>query len=123
MGQTNSNKVSHKLTDLPNTYRDDQLNQILNDLDEDNSGSGFSEVFYLGATPFVSQILTWQTSAKLKKRTVVDFTYSPLPFVSVIVKQFFDEDDDNITVSTITATVIYNANKTVNNIDVVTTRP
>lgn len=123
MGQTNSNKVSHKLSNLPNTFRDDQLNQILNDIDEEESGKGFSEVSYVSGKPFVSQIVTWKTPAKIQKRYQIDFTYTPLPFVSQIVKQVFDQDDDSITVSTLTADVVYNANKSVKSVDVTITRP
>jgi len=123
MGQDNSTKVSHKLEDLPNTFRDDQLQQILNDIDEEESGRGFSEVSFLAATPFVSQIITYKDNTKTHKRSQVDFTYTPLPFVSGIVKQVFDDYDDSITVATITAMVVYNANKTVKSVDVVTSRP
>ena len=123
MGQDNSNKISHKLEDMPNTFRDDQLQQILNDINEEEVGLGFSEVSYVAATPFVAQILTWQDNNKLQKRSVVNFTYSPLPFVTLIVKQIFDDYDDSITVATLTATVNYNTNKTVKSVDIVTSRP
>lgn len=123
MGQTNSNKVSHKLIDLPNTFRDDQLAQILNDIDEEESGKGFSEVFYVVGKPFVLQIITWKDPTKTQKRYQIDFTYTPLPFVSQIVKQVFDQDDDSITRSTLTADIVYNANKSVKSVDVTITRP
>lgn len=123
MGQTNSRRVSHTLEHLPNTFRDDQLQQIIDDLNEEETGRGYSEVEYLASTPFVTRITTYQDNTKTKKRTQVDFTYTPVPFVSNIVKQIFDQDDDSITVATISATVNYNANKTVNFVDVVTSRP
>lgn len=123
MGQTNTKRVSHTLEGLPNTFRDDQLQQIIDDIDEEETGRGFSDVFYVGATPFVSQIITYKDNTKTQKRSRVDFSYSPLPFIATIVKQFFDNDDDSITISTITATISYNANKTVKSVEVLTSRP
>ena len=123
MGQSNSTKISHKVEDLPNTFRGDDLQQILNDIDEEEAGKGFSEAGYVGATPFVSLIITYKDNTKTQKRSRVDFTYSPLPFVTGIVKVFYDEDDDSIVRATMSATVVYNANKSVKSVDVITTRP
>lgn len=123
MGQTNSRRVSHLLSDLPNTFRDQDLLQIINDIDEEESGKGFSEVIYVVGKPFVSQIITYKDNTKTQKRSIIDFTYSPLPFVSQIVKQWYDEDDDSIVVSSITANVTYNTNKSVQSVDLSITRP
>ena len=123
MGQTNSRRISHTIENLPNTWRGDDLNQILNDINEEEAGSGYSEVSYLGATPFVTSITTWDDNTKTKKRTKVDFTYAPLPFVTGITKEFYAEDNDTLVIALITAVVNYNANKTVNFVDVVLTRP
>ncbi len=123
MGQTNTKRISHTLENLPNTFRDDQLRQILDDMNEEETGRGFSEASYIASTPFVQQIITYKDNTKTQKRTQIDFTYAPLPFVSTVVKQIFDQDDDSITVATISATVNYNANKTVRDVDVTTTRP
>jgi hypothetical protein len=123
MGQTNSRRVSHKIEDLPNSFRDDQLRQILNDLDEENTGKGYSEVEYLGSTPFVDKIVTYEDNSKTKKRAETTFAYSPLPFVQTITKVTYDEETGTSIVATTTATVNYNANKTVNYVDVVNTRP
>lgn len=123
MGQTNSKRVSHTLEELPNTFRDDTLKRILNDIDEEMAGKGYSEVEYLVATPFVTKITTWETAAKLKKRTEVNFTYSPLPFVSQIVKDYYDDETGTTIISTITADVVYNPNKTVDTITSTITRP
>lgn len=111
---------THDLTAMPSTFRDGSTEQILNDLGEEDSGKGFTEVTYIGA--FVSNITTWWSAAKTKKRTEVDLTYSPVPFTSTVVKRFYDEDGVAV-VSTVTSTVTYNANKTVQNIDTVVTRP
>lgn len=123
MGQENSERVSHKLTDAPNWFRDDQVNQILNDLCEEDTGKGFSEVAYVGATPFVDKITTWDSPAKTKKRTDVQFSYSPQPFLSTIVKRYYDEETGLAVVATTTATVTYNTNKSVKDVDVTVTRP
>lgn len=123
MGQQNTQRISHTLENLPNTFRDDQLRQIIDDMNEEETGRGYSEASYLSGTPFVSQIITYKDNTKAQKRTQIDFTYSPLPFVTNIVKQIFDNDDDSITVATISATVSYNANKTVQSVDVTTSRP
>lgn len=114
----NSERVSHKLEDQPNYFRDDQLNQIINDLCEEDTGKGFSEITYQGATPFINTLTTWDSAAKLKKRTLTTFNYSPVPFVSTIVKQYFDEVTGLVVVATLTATVTYNTNKTVKDVDV-----
>ena len=123
MGQTNSKRISHELDSHQNTYRDDQLDQILNDIDEDENGIGFSETGFIVGTPFIAQIITYADNTKIQKRSQVDFTYTPVPFVTTIVKQVFDNDDDSITIATITATVSYNANRTVKDVNVITTRP
>lgn len=122
MGQGNSDRVSHDVDTKANIFRDDQLRQILDDLGEEDTGKGFSTVAYLGATPFVDLITTWNSPAMTKKRSEVQFTYSPLPFVTTIVKTIFNEHDGTTAVATITATITYNANKTTNTVDVVTVR-
>lgn len=123
MGQTNSRRVSHNISVEPNTYRDVDLSQILNDIDEEESGRGFSEIEYLPGKPFVSRITTYVDQTKQKKRAVVNFTYSPQPFVSQIVREWYDQDDDSLIISSVTATVNYNANKSVQSINLVVTRP
>jgi len=123
MGQTNTRRVSHNIIQNLNTYRDVDLNQILNDIDEEESGRGYSEVEYVLGKPFVSTITTYVDQTKQQKRSVIDFTYSPIPFVSQIVKQWYDEDDDSIVVSSMTATVSYNANKSVQSVNLVVSRP
>lgn len=123
MGQENSERVSHKLTDQPNWFRDDQANQILNDLCEEDTGLGFSVVSYVGATPFVDKIISWTSPAMTKKRSEVQFTYSPSPFMSQIQKFYYDEETGVTVIATVTAVITYNANRTVNTVTVTTTRP
>lgn len=122
MGQTNTGRISHKLETRPNVFRDDQLQQIIDDLGEEDTGAGFSEVAYVGATPFVDKITTWDSPAKLKKRAEIQFTYSPSPFLNTIVKTVFDESAGLAAVATITATIVYNVNKTIKEVNVVTAR-
>lgn len=119
MGQINTERVSHTLTNLPNTFRDDQLQKIIDDLNEEESGWGFSEVIYSGV--FVQTINVWTSLAKTKKRTSTVFTYTGA-FVTGIVKTFYDEETGLVAVSTISATITYDGNKKVVSSDVQTLR-
>jgi hypothetical protein len=119
VAQGNSERISHKLDDLPNTFRDDQLNQIVNDLNEEDTGKGFSEVLYSGV--FVQSIITWDGVAKTKKRTQTDFTYVG-PFVTSITKNTFDEATGLTVVSSINATINYDAQKKVTDANITLTR-
>lgn len=118
MGATNSKRVSHVLTDLPTPFRDDQLAQIINDLSEEDTGVGFSEVQRTGV--FVDKIIGWETSAKLKKRTETSFTRAGA-FLTTIVKDVFDEEGLG-TVAQIVANITRNTNKTVKDVTVTVTR-
>ena len=120
MGQNNSQRIEHTLTGLPNTFRDDILSQILNDLDEESAGKGFSEVTYI-TNVFVSKIETWDGPGKNYKLSEVDFTYSPFPFIDTIVKTIFGVEGAPA-VATITATFTYNPNKTLQDVNVATAR-
>ena len=119
MGQANTERVSHTVVDLPNTFRDDQLNQVINDLNEEDTGKGFSEVIYSGV--FVSSIITWNNASKTKKRTQTNFSYIGA-FVSSISKHTYDEETGTIIVSTISATISYDASKKVTDADIAITR-
>lgn len=122
MGQSNSNRVSHNLESLPNTFRDDQLHQILNDIDEELTGMGFSELVYSGV--FISGINVYTDATKVKKRTDVVFTYEGVtPFLQVVTRRVYDEDTGLTVVATSTATITYNPNRTVKDVTVVDTRP
>lgn len=119
LGQSNSERVSHELSSLPNTFRDDQLNQIINDLNEEDTGKGFSEVVYSGV--FVQSIITWNDATKTKKRTQTNFFYSG-PFVSSITKRTYDEETGLVEISSISATITYDVNKKVVSADISLTR-
>lgn len=118
MGQNNTERLSHELESLPNTFRDDDVKQILNDLNEEDSGKGFSEVVRTGV--FVNKITVWATSSKLIKRTETIFTRTG-PFVNTIVKSIYKEDGSAV-ISTITATVTRDVQNKVTDVNVVTAR-
>lgn len=121
MAQQNTNRISHDVDAEQNVFRDDQLERIINDLGEEDTGKGFSETSYVGSTPFIDQITTYDSAAKNYVRSIVDFTYSPLPFIGQIVKTVYNKDGTNA-VATITAVVTYNTNKTIKDVNVVTAR-
>ena len=118
MGQTNTERVTHDLTKLPSHLRSFHVSQILDDLAEEDSGAGYSEVLRTGI--FVTQIIVWDSSSKIKKRSETVFNRTGV-FVDDIVKTIYSEDGAS-TVSTVTATFSRNANKTVNYVEVVTVR-
>jgi hypothetical protein len=112
---------THNLDALPAPFRDNNLEQILDDLSEEDTGLGFTELTYSGV--FVTGVTVWQDNLKLLKRTETTITYSPSPFVSQVVKQVFGDDGVTV-VSTITAVVTYNVGiKSVKDIDITVTRP
>lgn len=121
MGQTNTERISHTLEDGPNVFRDDQLNQIINDLAEEDTGAGYSEVAYLPGQPFVDKIDVWDSPLKTKQRSEIQLSYTGA-FVTGIVKTFYDEDTGTTPVAYTTVTVALNANKTIASVDVVNTR-
>jgi len=121
MAQKNTNRISHDVDAEQNVFRDDQLERIINDLAEEDTGKGFSETSYVGSTPFIDNITTYDSALKNYVRSVVDFTYSPLPFIEQIVKTIYNKDGTNV-VATITAVVTYNTNKTIKDVNVVTSR-
>ena len=121
MGQTNSKRVSHTLTDGPNSFRDDHMKQIINDIDEELFDRGFVEVIRSGV--FITTINVWKTSSKLIKRAdvVFDRTGDP-PFINECVVQVYDEVDGTIVKSTTTTTIVRTGNKQISSIDTSTVR-
>jgi len=118
MGQNNTERLSHTIESLPNTFRDDQLRQIIDDLNEEETGKGVSEVTRTGA--FVTNITVWKTVAKTQKRTETVFNRTG-PFINSIVKTIYSEDGTS-SVATITATITRDVNKRVTDVNVVTAR-
>ena len=118
MGQTNDRRVSRDPSRLPDYSRDDTVQSTLDDLLEEDMGMGYSQVTYT-QNVFPIKFETWTDVSKVLKRTEINFTYSPVPFVTQIVKDYYG--DDGVTVNLrLTAVISYNANKTVNNIDITT---
>jgi len=101
MGQTNTERISHLRTILPNTFRHEDLFRILNEMDFEEQGAGFSEVIRSGV--FTTKITLWASPAKTKKLTETVFNRTGV-FVSSIVKQFFDDETGSVVEATVTAT-------------------
>jgi len=118
MGQTNDKRISRSPSVLPDYSRDDTVKSALDDLFEEDMGKGYSQITYINNV-FTSKIETWTDNTKQLKRVEVNFTYSPLPFVTVIVKDYYNDEGTSVNLK-LTTTISYNANKTVNNIDVIT---
>ena len=118
MGQTNTERISHNLATVPVWGRADDAQQLLNDLFEEDSGKGYSQVIRTG--PFVTTINVWSDNTMTLKRsdTVVTRTGS---FISSIVKKTYN--DEGIQVSTITATVTRAGDNSVSFVNVAVTRP
>lgn len=118
MGQNNDKRTSRKPGALPDYSRDDTVKASLDALFDEDMGVGYSQITYTSGV-FVSKIETWSDITKVLKKTEINVTYSPIPFVTQIIKDYYG--DDGVTVNLkLTAIVSYNANKTVNNIDVAT---
>ena len=108
MGQDNSKRISHAIEDKQNVFRGDDLSQIINDLAEEDSGLGFSEIVRTGA--FVSKITVWDKPTNNPapdptaiKRTETIFNRTGV-FVNSIFKSVYSEDGTSV-IATITATV------------------
>lgn len=116
MPQHNARRVSVDINDFVNYARDDHAKQALMDIFEEDMGLGYSEMTYTNNV-FVSEIATYEDATKVKLRTKTTFTYSPIPFINVVTKEYFKELELTA-YKTLTALISYNANKTVNNIDI-----
>lgn len=108
MGQDNSRRISHDIDNKPNTFRDDQLRQIIDDIDEEISGKGYNEVLRSGV--FVSEIKIWSEptnnpspNPNAKLRTHEVFTRTGV-FVTSSVKGYYDESE--VLVATATTTYV-----------------
>jgi hypothetical protein len=106
MGQDNSRRISHDIDNKPNTFRDDQLRQIIDDIDEEISGKGYSEVLRSGV--FVSEIKIWSEptnnpspNPNAKLRTIEVFTRTGV-FITSSVKGYYDESEVIIATATTT---------------------
>ena len=121
-----TDSIQHVLTDnplFPNSFRDSELFRIINDLDEENMGWGWSEVERTPPSPFVDKITTYDDDPGSggKKRTETIFTRTGA-FVSQITKNVYDQDGTTIK-AVITADVTRTGNSQVNIVNVQVTRP
>lgn len=116
MGQTNDKRVSRRPDLLPDYSRDDTVQAALDALFEEDIGLGYSEVTYT-QNVFPIKFETWKDNTKQIKRTEIIFTYGPIPFVTQIVKDYYNDDGTAINLKQ-TVVVTYNANKTVNTITI-----
>lgn len=125
MGQTNTERVSHDVDKSPNTFRDDQMNQIIDDIGEELTGKGFIEAIYLDPPDqnFIDQIIVWDAPAKNKKRSETTFSRSgPVAFITSIVTDTFNEDGTAV-IATTTTTITLSGSKQFLSSNTVTVRP
>ena len=126
MGSNNSKSHSHRVGDKPNAFRDDNVYQALNDLDEEDTGRGFAQVLKLPVPNqiFTDKIVTWEDSGMTKKRSEVQFNRGvpSVAFVNTIVKTIFAEDGTTVK-AVITSTLTRTGSLLLNNVDTVTVRP
>lgn len=119
MAQTNSRRVSHDIDVKNSPWRGDDLQQIIDDITEGLVGPCFEEVQYITNTNFVTKQVTYSDPTKTKKRAESNFSYlngNP-PFISSIVTDIYNEEDGTTIIATVTETVVYNSNKTVQSIN------
>ena len=123
MGDTNTKRIEHPVDEEPNSYRGRSLKQIINDLGEEDTGKGFSEIIKNVSPPFVGSIITWADNTKTLKRTETTFNRDGQGvFVESIVKEIL-ADDGTTVLSTITTLLNRDGNKQVTSADVTVTRP
>jgi len=125
VSDTNDSRVTHDLQTQPNAYRDFDVAQILNDLGEEDTGLGFSEIIKATAPdpPFVSKLITWSDSSKTKKRAETTFNRDANGvFVQSVVKEIFNENGSSV-VATINTVLNRDGNNQVISADVTVTRP
>jgi hypothetical protein len=96
------------------------MKQIVNDLGEEDTGAGFSEIFKTGV--FTTKIILWEDATKTKKRTETTFNRVGA-FMSTIVKEVFDEEEGLIKVATSSASFTRDGQNLVLDATVLNTRP
>lgn len=120
MGNTNSKRVSQDLERENNTFRQDDLQTILTDIDQDINNLGYEEVTR-DVNNFVTNIVIWTDNGKTKKLLEFDYVRDTFPFISSIVKKIYLEDGVTVA-STVTYTATRNANKTINHVNAINVR-
>lgn len=129
MGQQNTDSIQHIIDDNPNWYRDQELYQIVNDISEELTGKGFTQIArpVLPDLPFVSKITIWNenpdsppANPNAKKRVETNFSRTG-PFISGITTNIYSEDGLTI-VAIITATVTRTGQNIINSSNVTVVR-
>lgn len=118
MGRTNTKRVEHDNSVQPSIYRNDELSQILDDISEDMSGKGYTEIVRTGV--IVSSIILWNSAAKNFKKTETLITRTGI-FIDSIVHNIYKEDGSGIAAYT-TYTLVRQSNKQVIEVSTVNTR-
>ncbi len=111
----NSKRISQDLESENNSFREDDLQTILTDLDQDANNIGFEEITRDGSLQ-VTNITIWTDSGKTLKLLEFDVARTSPPFVSSITKKIYLKDGVTVA-STVTMTAVRNANKTINTVD------
>lgn len=119
MGQQNTDAIQHLVDEFINTFRNQELAVIINDIDEEASGKGYSEILRTG--PFTDSIIVWDSPSKNFKRTETVFNRTGV-FITSVVRSFYSEDGSSV-VATVTATITRTGNNFVNTVNVTVTRP
>jgi len=115
MPQTNSKRVSQDLEGENNSFRNDELQSILTDINQQMDDIGFEEITRNGNLQ-VTNITIWTDSGKTLKLLEIDVARTSPPFVSSVTKKVYLKDGVTVA-STVTTTVTRNANKTINTVD------
>lgn len=113
----NSERIYHDVDKKNNTYRNGNVEQILNDINEDLETLGFIEPTYKDSPQqvFLDKITAWDDGLKSYKRAEILINYgTSFPFIQSITKNLYNEDGTAI-VATSTFTVNLFANKTLQN--------
>lgn len=120
MGQKDTDLISHDNDEAPTTLRSARLDQIINEMDEEEAGQGYSVVTRTGV--FTDKITVYSDPTMTRKRTETLFTRSG-PFLTSVVKKYFDDDTGTVQVSSVTVGITRNANNQVADVTVTRSRP
>lgn len=130
MGQQNTDAIQHLVSESPNWFRDEELFQIVNDLSEEMTGKGFTQIIrpIPPGLPFVTDIIVWNenpdsppANPNAKKRIESIFSRSG-PFITSIVTNVYSEDGLSVK-AIITSTVTRTGENVINSEVVTVVRP
>ncbi len=118
MSQKDTRRLDHSNI-AKSMFRDVNMEQIINDMIEEDTGAGFSEIIKSGV--FTTDLITWTDSNKTLKRAHVIFNRTG-PFVTSITKNIYDDDGITILASN-TFNIARAGDNTVANLTSGVTRP